>query len=149
MEKHSYNVHVAWSRDRRGVVCSPELLTDQASNCIDVATPPEFPKGIPGFWSPEHLFTAAVASCFMTTFLSIAEHSQLPFVHFDCASEGVLDEVDGKPELTEIILRPAVAIADERHRERTLRILQKTENACLISHAIRIRIATIPAVTVE
>lgn len=146
MERHSYNVQVTWNNDRRGVLCSPELMSTASRNCIEVATPPEFPGGIAGIWSPEHLFTAAVASCFMTTFLAIAENSQLSFVHFECASEGVLDEVDGKPELTEIILRPVVTLANEQHRERTLRILQKAEAACLISHAVRIPIATIPAV---
>jgi len=45
----------------------PELNKD-AGSFIEVATLPEFPKGIPGIWSPEHLFTAAVSSCLMTTF---------------------------------------------------------------------------------
>ncbi len=148
MEKHSYHVNIAWSADRRGMLCSPELMRSDNRNCIEVATPPEFPKGIPGIWSPEHLFTAAVASCFMTTFLAIAENSQLLFSHFDCASEGILDEVEGKPELTEIILKPLVAIPDEKYRERTLRILQKAEAGCLISHAVRIKITTIPAVEI-
>jgi organic hydroperoxide reductase OsmC/OhrA len=50
---------------------SPEL-----NNKIEVATPPQFPKGVQGIWSPEHLFTAPVNSCFMTTFLAIAENSR-------------------------------------------------------------------------
>lgn len=54
-----------------------------------------------------------------------------------------------EPELTEIVLRPTVTITDERYRDRTLRILQKTETACLISHAVRCRIVTVPAVTIE
>lgn len=148
MEKHSYNVQVRWNRDRRGVVCSPELMTDKNPNCIEVATPPEFPKGIAGVWSPEHLFTAAIASCFMTTFLAIAENSQLAFDHFYCTSEAVLDEVEGKPALTEIILRPVVTISEERHRDRMLRILHKAESLCLISQAVRISVTVIPAVRV-
>ncbi len=44
---------------------------------IEVATPPEFPKGIAGIWSPEHLLVAAVSSCLMTTFLAVAENSKL------------------------------------------------------------------------
>lgn len=149
MEKHSYNVDVTWSEDRRGVVCSPELKNNDTRNCVEVATPPEFPKGIPYIWSPEHLFTASIASCFMTTFLAIAENSQLSFLRFSCASEGVLDDVNGRPELTEVILRPIVTIADEQYREKALRILQKSESACLVSHAVRIRIVTIPLVMVE
>lgn len=149
MEKHNYNVEVTWKEGRRGVICSPELKNAGIHNCIEVATPPEFPKGIPYIWSPEHLFTASIASCFMTTFLAIAENSQLPFLHFTCASEGVLEEVGGKPELTEIILKPVVTIADEKFLEKALRVLQKSESACLVSHAVRIRIATLPSVMVN
>ena len=98
MEAHFYNVDVNWKQDRKGTVCSPELnqFSGEANNCIEVATPPEFPKGIPGIWSPEHLFTAAVSSCLMTTFLSIAENSKLDFINFSCKSKGKLEHVEGK-----------------------------------------------------
>ena len=45
MEPHYYNVDVNWNTERKGVMCSPELNRD-AGSCIEVATPPEFPKGI-------------------------------------------------------------------------------------------------------
>ncbi|MFT7033787.1 MAG: organic hydroperoxide reductase OsmC/OhrA [Cyclobacteriaceae bacterium] len=79
MEAHYYNVDVNWNNDRKGIMCSPELNLSKRNGegCIEVATPPKFPKGIPGIWSPEHLFTASVNSCLMTTFLAIAESSKL------------------------------------------------------------------------
>jgi len=54
-------------------------MSSELDESLDVATPPQFPKGIERVWSPEHLFTAAVNSCLMTTFLSIAENSKLEF----------------------------------------------------------------------
>src|SRR5438876_4635482 len=127
--EHLYNVDINWSKDRKGIICSPEL-TKEAGACIDVATPPEFPKGIPGIWSPEHLFTASVSSCLMTTFLAIAENSKLPFTSFACKSKGKLEHVDGKFMMTEIILEPTVFISDEKDREKAERIHQKSEAAC-------------------
>jgi len=107
MEAHYYNVQIEWNKDRKGVMCSPELnAPSQSGGCIEVATPPEFPKGIPGIWSPEHLFTASVSSCLMTTFLAIAENSKLEFTRFHCDSKGKLDQVDGKFLMTEVILEP-------------------------------------------
>jgi len=44
MEPHFYNVEVNWNTERKGIMCSPELNKD-AGSCIEVATPPEFPKG--------------------------------------------------------------------------------------------------------
>lgn len=54
MEAHHYNVEVTWNNERKGMMCSPELNSPEGGNgCIEVATPPQFPKGIPGIWSPE------------------------------------------------------------------------------------------------
>ena len=90
MEAHYYNVDISWKNDRKGEMSSPELLQS-----IEIATPPQFPKGIEGIWSPEHLFTAAVSSCLMTTFLAIAENSKLEFENFECKSKGKLEQVEG------------------------------------------------------
>lgn len=139
MEPHYYNVDVNWNTDRKGMMCSPEL-NKEAGSCIEVATPPEFPKGIPGIWSPEHLFTAAVSSCLMTTFLSIAENSKLNFSHFSCNAKGKLEQIEGKFMMSEVILEPSVTIADEKDRDRAERVLQKSEAACLISNSIKSKI---------
>ncbi|QHI36932.1 hypothetical protein IMCC3317_23020 [Kordia antarctica] len=142
MEKHTYNVNVSWTQDRKGIMCSPELKNNETNetNCLEVATPPEFPGGMPNIWSPEHLFTAAVSSCLMTTFLAIAEFSKLEYVSFKCDSKGILEKVDGKFVISEILLFPEVVIADESKRDRTERIVEKSEKACLISNSITSKI---------
>lgn len=138
METHIYNVNISWTQDRKGMMCSPELQNKQVNeaNCLEVATPPEFEKGIPNIWTPEHLFTAAVSSCLMTTFLAIAEYSKLEFVSFKCSSKGILEKVDGKFMISEVYLFPEVVITDESKRSRTERVLEKSEKACLISNSI-------------
>ena len=138
MDKHVFNVNINWTRDRKGMMCSPELHKKETNetNCIEVATPPQFSSGIPNIWSPEHLFTAAVSSCLMTTFLAIAENSKLEFLSFKCGSKGVLDKVDGKFVMSEVHLFPEVTITDENQRERAERILEKSEKVCLISNSI-------------
>lgn len=149
MDAHYYNVTVTWDKDRKGMMCSPELkLNGSTDACIEVATPPQFPKGIPGIWSPEHLFTAAVSSCFMTTFLSIAENSRLGFKSFACNSSGKLDQVDGKLQMTEVLIEPILTILDEQDREKAMRILSKTEAACLITNSIRSKVTMKPVVEI-
>lgn len=149
MEPHYYQVNLIWSKDRKGMMCSPELNSPAADNgCIEVATPPQFPKGIPGIWSPEHLFTAAVTSCFMTTFLSVAENSKLSFQSFSCGSKGKLDKVDGKFQMTEVLIEPVLTIADEKDRDRALRVLTKTEENCLITNSIRSRVIMTPTINI-
>ncbi len=151
MDKHEYNVNIAWTNDRKGLMCSPELnsVESNKSNCIEVATPPQFDKGIPNIWTPEHLFTAAVNSCLMTTFLAIAEYSKFEFISFKCGSKGILDKVDGKFVMSEVLLFPEVFITDESQRERALKILEKSEKACLISNSITSKITMEPKITVQ
>ncbi len=136
MAAHLYKVNLNWLENRKGEVFSPEL-----NDKITVATPPQFPKGIEGVWSPEHFFTAAVNSCFMTTFLAIAENSKLEFTNFSCEADGKLEQIDGKFLMTEVILRPILEISKEADTERAERILQKSEIACLISNSIKSKVS--------
>ena len=48
MEPHLYNVDISWTKERQGEMSSPELST-----VIEIATPPQFPNGVEGIWSPE------------------------------------------------------------------------------------------------
>lgn len=130
--EHYYNVHLDWKTDRKGEISSPEL--DQT---IEVATPPQFPKGVEGVWSPEHLFTAAISSCFMTTFLAIAENSNLEFGEFSCPAKGKLEKVDGKFIISEVILEPKLTISNDEAKEKAERILVKAEKACLITNSVK------------
>lgn len=144
METHSYQVDVNWMSDRKGMMSSPDLNVQ-----LEVATPPQFPKGMPGIWSPEHLFTAAVGSCLMTTFLSIAENSKLEYSSIDIKASGKLDVVDGKYLMTKVELYPTLTIQKEGDRDRALRILQKSEAACLISNSIKSEVVMRPEVLVD
>lgn len=140
---HSYPVQLTWKADRKGVVSSPDFSTT-----IDVVTPPQFPKGIAGDWSPEHLFTAAVSGCLMTTFLAVAENSKLDFEAFVCTAEGKLDQVEGKYLMSEVTLFPRLTIKREEDKDRALRILQKAEAACLISNSVKSKVIMVPVVEV-
>jgi organic hydroperoxide reductase OsmC/OhrA len=134
MEEHYYKTNIKWSEGRTGT------LSEEGMPDITVATPPEFPKGVPNIWSPEHLFVASANICLMTTFLAVAENSKLDFVSYECEGVGKLEKADGKFMISEILLVPTVVINDESQLEKTERILQKSEANCLISHSMKTRI---------
>lgn len=143
MEAHFHNVNVEWENERKGNMSSPEVSQE-----IEVATPPQFPKGMENIWSPEHLFTAAVNSCLMTTFLAIAENSKLDFVHFESKSKGKLEQIEGKFLMTEVILEPIVTIKNESDREKAERVLMKSEANCLISNSVKSKITMVPQIKI-
>ena len=142
-DTHYYEVSVDWKQDRIGIMSSPALDDE-----IEVATPPEFAKGVPGIWSPEHLLVAAVNSCLMTTFLAIAENSRLEYKSFRSRAKGKLEMVDGKYMISEVLLQPVLSIEDEANREKAERILQKSEAACLISNSIKSKIIFEPEIEI-
>lgn len=147
MEPYYYQVNVKWKEGRQGVMYSPELKTRANENqFIEIATPPQFPKGVAGIWSPEHLFTAAVSSCFMTTFLAVAETFRLKFSDFSCLSVGKLDQEDKGLVITEVLIEPVVTILEEEDRDKALRMLARTEASCFISNSIKGRIVLKPII---
>ena len=140
---HSYTVNLSWEHDRQGI-----LFSDELEQTVEVATPPPFPKGVEKIWSPEHLFTAAVNSCFMTTFLAVAENSKLEFESFTCKASGKLEQVEGKYKMTEVLLEPELTIKHEKDQDRALRVLQKAEAACLITNSITSTVTMKPIIAV-
>ena len=138
-----YETQVEWTGQRAGELRAADLPS------IEVAPPPEF-RGMEGVWTPEHLFVAAVNSCFMTTFLAIAELSRLEFVSFDCRSVGLLEKLESSGyQITEITLRPSLVIRHSKDKERALRILEKAERNCLISNSIKAIVRLSPEVSID
>jgi len=130
-KKYFYTTEVEWTGERHGDLRAP-VLPD-----MEVDAPPEF-KGHDGVWTPEHLFVAAVNSCFMTTFLAIAENSKLEFVSFSASAKGKLEKLDGQGFImTEVVLHPKLIINHARDVDRAGRILEKAEKNCLISNSIK------------
>jgi peroxiredoxin-like protein len=142
-DQHKYQVKLNWIEDRKGL-----LQSDVLDNKIEVVTPPEFPNGIVGLWSPEHLFVGAVNSCFMTTFLAVAENSKLNFSKFECNAIGTLDRIEGKYRITEITLFPILTINDETLKEKGIRVMEMSDKACLISNSINSKVILKPEIIV-
>ena len=129
--KYFYTTEVEWTGERRGDLRAPVLPN------LKVDAPPEF-KGHDGVWTPEHLFVASVNSCFMTTFLAIAENSKLEFISFSVDAKGKLEKLEGQGfMMTEVVLRPKLVISHGRDAERAGRILEKAEKHCLIANSIK------------
>lgn len=130
-DKYFYTTEVEWTGERHGDLRAPVLPH------MKVDAPPEF-KGHAGVWTPEHLFVASINSCFMTTFLAIAENSKLDFVSFSANAKGKLEKLDGQGfVMTEVVLRPKLLIHHARDAGRAGRILEKAERSCLISNSIK------------
>ena len=141
---HKYEVNLQWNNDTKGTLSSPVL-----PNKIEVATPPDFPNGIEGIWSPEHLFVASINACLMATFLAITDNSKLEFISFQSNAVGKVEIVDGKYTVTEIIIKPILVIPSSGSEEKMKRIFEMSEKACAISNSIKSKIILSPVITIS
>ena len=61
---------------------------------LEVATPPEFRGGLPGYWSPEDLLVASVAACFVVTLAAVAERREAPLTDATVSATGHMSRRD-------------------------------------------------------
>ncbi len=141
---HEYEVNVFWQEGRKTLAQSPEITED-----IVIGTPPQFPGGEKDIWSPEHLFTAAVSSCYMTTFLALAEKSKLVLVNFQVGSKGTMRQTETGLAITEVLLEPVITIADEKEYDKAERIALKAHALCLITNSIKAKVTLMSSIEVK
>jgi len=135
-----YQTEIEWHAEKHGQVQSAGMAP------ITTGTPPEF-KGRAGDWSPEHLLVASLNSCYMLTFLAIAEFSKIAIVSFSASARGKLEKVEGSSnQITEIVVKPRVVIASANDLPRMPRILEKAKENCFISNSIKSKIKIEPEV---
>lgn len=127
---HFYKVSSLSIDDGAVVTLSGEGLPDLTS------VPPKQFGGPGGEWSPEDLFVAAIADCFILTFKSIARGKKLEWTNIQCSVTGVLDRLEKITQFTKIEISPAVQIA-EGQKELAERVLQQAEKSCLITNSLK------------
>jgi len=117
--EHSYHVLAWWSSGKAGLA-----KCDSAPNALHFAAPPQF-GGVEERWSPEDLLLCALASCFTTTFRTLADHSNFPFTDLEVDVQGTVGKVESGYAFSEIAIRPKLTITSDEWREPAARLLEK------------------------
>src|SRR5580693_8990561 len=102
---------------------------------IESAPPKEF--GGPGDrWSPEGLFTAAIADCIALNFQGIAANSKFSWTSLEGKTNAVLDRVEGKMRFTRFDTHIALVIPAGADPARARLLLEKAEASCPLSNTL-------------
>jgi organic hydroperoxide reductase OsmC/OhrA len=128
-----YKANTAWSSARQGT------LSASGKPNIVVGSPPEF-KGEPDIWAPEELLVGSVNTCMMLTFLTLAQAKGLTPVRYESEAEGLLEIVEGKYRITEVMVRPRISLKDKAELERAREIMETVEAQCFISNSIKSKV---------
>lgn len=143
MPDYRYYSTATWTEGRKGIVNAEGIAAP-----VYFSAPPEF-QGEAGSWTPEHLFAAALGSCFVTTFKAISEYSKFDYQSLQVEVEAILEKEQGGFSFTKVIVQPILTITAEADRERATRLLEKAEKACLISRSVKSQIELQPEIMVS
>ncbi|HXG52415.1 MAG TPA: OsmC family protein [candidate division Zixibacteria bacterium] len=139
-QQFHYEIEVIWNGE-----AASEIRASGRPE-IPVGAPPEF-RGTEGRWSPEHLFAAAAATCFMLTFLAVAKSARLAVLDYSASARAKLEKISaGRFEITEIAIRPRIVVGTAEDMGRVPRLLEKTKQRCFITNSIKSRVVVEPEV---
>lgn len=133
--KYSYHASAQWHQHDRSFV----ELEHGAPRIVHFSAPPEF-GGEPGVWTPKHFLLAAVASCFISSFRTIAAASKWEFQGIEVSVDGLIEKEPGGFRFTTITLHPVVIVFGGDDMERARHLLEKAERICLVTRSLSSRI---------
>ena len=138
----TYHTGVEWKSDRQGT------LRSDGKPEISISSPPEF-KGIPGVWTPEDLFVAALEICQMSTFLSFGIRKGIPLKSYKSSAEGLLENVDGKYRFTKITVKPEIVVESSWTKEQVQEIVHAAHDNCLIGNSMTADVGIEPMIILQ
>jgi len=131
-ETHNHRIKAWWTSGRTGIA-----NCDSSPSAIHFTAPPQF-GGLEGRWTPEDLLLTAIGSCFATTFRALADYSKLAYADLEVEVAGSVEKASSGYIFKTIVTRPLLTTAAATDHERALRLLQKTQDLCLITRAISV-----------
>jgi organic hydroperoxide reductase OsmC/OhrA len=137
-----YKAKTTWTSERLGV------LSGIGKPNIIVGSPPEF-KGKPDNWAPEELLVGSVNTCILLTFLTLAQGRGLIPAAYESEADGLLENVDGKFLITEVIVRPRITVKSQADIEPIREAIITAESRCFMSNSVKAKVTVSPEVVVQ
>lgn len=110
----------------------------EASGVDALETNPPVDFGGPGgYWTPEDLLVGAVANCFIFTFRAVATASGFEWVSLSCEANGTLDKEGRQIQFTGIALKATLTVAAGTDEEKAKRLMERAEQACLVTNSLK------------
>ncbi len=148
MGTHRYETRLRWSGstglgwehyDREHTVTAPP-----AEQEIRVTTGES--KGDPKVLNPEQLVVMAASSCQLLWFLHLASKARIDVVSYEDEALGLMPEDEPPVRITEITLRPRIAITGEASEERVRKLVHTAHEHCFIANSLNSRMTVEPTI---
>ncbi|MBP6813973.1 MAG: OsmC family protein [Burkholderiaceae bacterium] len=110
---------------------------------LQASAPAEF-KGDDALCNPETLMLASLMQCHFLTFMAVASKSGATVLSYRDSGSGRLAMKDGRMRYVEVILRPAVVLADSAHMARLATFHDKAHANCFMANSVNFPVLVQP-----
>ncbi|HEU0023093.1 MAG TPA: OsmC family protein [Thermoleophilaceae bacterium] len=147
-ETHRYEVELRWTGstglgwegyDRAHTATAPPAEQEVVLTTGEA-------KGDPRQLNPEQLLVMAASSCQMLWFLHLAAKARVDIVEYEDAALGLMPADDEPVRVTEITLRPRIAVASDTSEERVRKLIQTAHEHCYIANSLTTAMAIEPRI---
>ncbi|WED42385.1 OsmC family protein [Legionella cardiaca] len=145
-----YNIRLAWKRDTEDFDYKSynrdHTVFFYGGPKIEVSSSPDFIRD-PRFHTPEELLAAAVSSCYLLTFLSLAAKKGFIIDNYHDNATCFLGSTEkNAPAITEITLRPVITFSKENRpdKDHLKQLFTETHNHCLVANVLTVNITVNP-----
>ncbi|MET8051236.1 OsmC family protein [Streptosporangium sp. NPDC005286] len=153
---HTYDIKVEWTGNLgagtggyRSFSRDHEVSADNKA-AIAASSDPAF-RGDPARWNPEELLVASVAQCHMLWYLHLCAVGGVIVTEYEDHAHGVMtmDESGGGGQITEVVLRPGVTVADVSMVEKARSLHDDVHAVCFIARSVKFPITPMPVIRVQ
>jgi organic hydroperoxide reductase OsmC/OhrA len=103
-------------------------------------------KGDPGILNPEQLLLMAASSCQMLWFLHVAAKARVDVVAYEDDALALMPEDEEPVRITEITLRPRIAVTGDPSEERIRKLVEMAHGYCFIANSLNSAMTIEPTV---
>ena len=136
---YEFKTETEWAKAKKGICRSPNKPD------VEIGCPPEF-GGTKEYWSPEHLFVAAIDVCIMTTFLWLLKENNLNIISYKSNALGKAQMVKTDFVFTEIEIAPVIEIKDNKTKNKIQNLIIEAGNQCMVSKSSKCKVVLQPLI---
>jgi organic hydroperoxide reductase OsmC/OhrA len=103
-------------------------------------------KGDPAVLNPEQLLLMAASSCQMLWFLHLAAKARIDVVGYEDEATALMPEDQEPVRITEIALRPRIAVAGDASEERVRKLVDSAHEHCFIANSLTSAMTVEPSI---
>jgi len=106
-------------------------------------------KGDVSLHNPEDLLLASLTSCHFMSYLYCCAQEKIEIIAYEDYSEAILEvHNDGSGQITKVLLRPVVEIADASQYDLAISLHKKANKLCFIANSCNFPVEHYPTINV-